>query len=212
MVQGPLVLDCMPECPYHRALGFESGVVAKDQISCSNEDHYTGWYSSWMSNKARMNNQGFGCAWLSRYQDTQQWLQIDLKKIKVISGIITQGRCDADEWMTKYSIQYRSDESFNWVYYKDQTGNSRVSTGTSSRNTPGDKLHFNNLTIIKSLNFSCHLLLIFLQLYKSAIPMLLQVFVVECSIISYQAFCFGVSSPNFSNSFQGTLNMPFLIL
>lgn len=114
--------------------------------------------------------------------------------------------------MTKYSIQYRSDESFNWVYYKDQTGNSRVSTGTSSRNTLGDKLHFNNLTIIKSLNFSCHLLLIFLQLYKSAIPMLLQVFVVECSIISYQAFCFGVSSPNFSNSFQGTLNMPFLIL
>jgi len=45
----------------------------------------------------------------------------------VISGILTQGRCDADEWMTKYSVQYRTDENLNWVYYKDQTGNNRVS-------------------------------------------------------------------------------------
>lgn len=45
----------------------------------------------------------------------------------MISGILTQGRCDADEWMTKYSVQYRTDENLNWVYYKDQTGNNRVS-------------------------------------------------------------------------------------
>lgn len=44
----------------------------------------------------------------------------------MISGILTQGRCDADEWMTKYSVQYRTDENLNWVYYKDQTGNNRV--------------------------------------------------------------------------------------
>lgn len=45
----------------------------------------------------------------------------------MISGILTQGRCDIDEWMTKYSVQYRTDESLNWIYYKDQTGNNRVS-------------------------------------------------------------------------------------
>lgn len=67
------------------------------------------------------------CAWLSKFQDSSQWLQIDLKEIKVISGILTQGRCDIDEWMTKYSVQYRTDESLNWIYYKDQTGNNRVS-------------------------------------------------------------------------------------
>lgn len=43
-----------------------------------------------------------------------------------MSGILTQGRCDADEWITKYSVQYRSDEKLNWIYYKDQTGNNRV--------------------------------------------------------------------------------------
>lgn len=67
------------------------------------------------------------CSWLSKFQDSSQWLQIDLKEVKVISGILTQGRCDIDEWMTKYSVQYRTNESLNWIYYKDQTGNNRVS-------------------------------------------------------------------------------------
>ncbi|KAM3836536.1 retinoschisin [Vipera latastei] len=128
-------LDCMPECPYHKPLGFESAAVTPDQISCSNPEQYTGWYASWTANKARLNGQGFGCAWLSKYQDTNQWLQIDLKEIKVISGILTQGRCDADEWMTKYSVQYRTDENLNWVYYKDQTGNNRVFYGNSDRSS-----------------------------------------------------------------------------
>ncbi|XP_068956603.1 retinoschisin [Petaurus breviceps papuanus] len=130
---GATSLGCMPECPYHKPLGFESGVVTPDQISCSNPDQYIGWYSSWTANKARLNSQGYGCAWLSKYQDSNQWLQIDLKEIKVISGILTQGRCDADEWMTKYSVQYRMDEGSNWVYYKDQTGNNRVFYGNSDR-------------------------------------------------------------------------------
>ncbi|KAK2083064.1 Retinoschisin [Saguinus oedipus] len=121
------------ECPYHKPLGFESGEVTPDQITCSNPEQYVGWYSSWTANKARLNSQGFGCAWLSKFQDSSQWLQIDLKEIKVISGILTQGRCDIDEWMTKYSVQYRTDEHLNWIYYKDQTGNNRVFYGNSDR-------------------------------------------------------------------------------
>ncbi|KAK7799394.1 hypothetical protein U0070_006948 [Myodes glareolus] len=125
---GGLSVCCVfssSECPYHKPLGFESGEVTPDQITCSSPEQYVGWYSSWTANKARLNSQGFGCAWLSKYQDSSQWLQIDLKEIKVISGILTQGRCDIDEWMTKYSVQYRTDERLNWIYYKDQTGNNR---------------------------------------------------------------------------------------
>lgn len=44
----------------------------------------------------------------------------------MVSGILTQGRCDSDEWMTKYTVQYRTNEKLNWVYFKDQTGNNRV--------------------------------------------------------------------------------------
>ncbi|TRY62264.1 hypothetical protein DNTS_025823 [Danionella cerebrum] len=128
-------VDCMPECPYHKPMGFEAGSVASDQISCSNEDQYTGWFSSWTPNKARLNSQGFGCAWLSKFQDTNQWLQIDLKEVKVISGILTQGRCDSDEWITKYTVQYRTSDNLNWIYYKDQTGNNRVFYGNSDRSS-----------------------------------------------------------------------------
>ncbi|KAM4701402.1 retinoschisin isoform 1-T1 [Discoglossus pictus] len=135
MSTGVKVLDCMPECPFHKPLGFESGAVTAEQITCSNQDQYTGWYTSWTANKARLNGQGFGCAWLSKFQDNNQWLQIDLKEIKVISGIMTQGRCDTDEWMTKYSVQYRMEENLNWVYYKDQTGNNRVFYGNSDRSS-----------------------------------------------------------------------------
>ncbi|XP_012675102.1 retinoschisin 1a [Clupea harengus] len=127
--------ECMPECPYHKAMGFESGLVAAEQISCPNEDEYTGWFSSWTAGKARLNSQGFGCAWLSKVQDASQWLQIDLKGEKVVSGILSQGRCDADEWITKYSVQYRTNDSLNWVYYKDATGNNRVFYGNSDRSS-----------------------------------------------------------------------------
>uniref|UniRef100_A0AAQ4PWB3 F5/8 type C domain-containing protein n=1 Tax=Gasterosteus aculeatus aculeatus TaxID=481459 RepID=A0AAQ4PWB3_GASAC len=123
------------ECPYHRALGFESGSVESDQISCTSQDQYVGWYSSWTPSKARLNNQGFGCAWLSKFNDLHQWIQIDLKEVAVVSGILTQGRCDADEWITKYSIQYRAVETLNWIYYKDQTGNNRVFYGNSDRSS-----------------------------------------------------------------------------
>ncbi|KAJ3598793.1 hypothetical protein NHX12_032757 [Muraenolepis orangiensis] len=130
-----VLLGCLmeQECPYHRPLGFESGSVGSSQISCSNQAQYAGWYSSWIPNKARLNNQGFGCAWLSRYNDQQQWLQVDLQEVSVVSGLLTQGRCDADEWVTKYSVQYRSLETLNWVFYKDQSGNNRVFYGNADR-------------------------------------------------------------------------------
>ncbi|TRY53752.1 hypothetical protein DNTS_030566 [Danionella cerebrum] len=118
-------LECMPECPYHKPLGFESGSVQGEQLSCSNQDQYVGWFSSWMPNKARLNSLGFGCAWLAKAQDASQWLQLDLQDVQVVSGLLTQGRCDADEWTTKYSLQYRTHPHLNWVYYKDQTGNNR---------------------------------------------------------------------------------------
>lgn len=74
------------------------------------------------------------CAWLSKFNDQYQWIQIDLKEVGVVSGILTQGRCDADEWITKYSVQYRTVETLNWIYYKDQTGNNRVSTRRRATN------------------------------------------------------------------------------
>ncbi|KAI4829966.1 hypothetical protein KUCAC02_001625 [Chaenocephalus aceratus] len=83
-------VDCMPECPYHKPLGFEAGSVSPDQITCSNQEQYTGWFSSWVPSKARLNSEGFGCAWLSKFQDNSQWVEIDLMEVKLVSGILTR--------------------------------------------------------------------------------------------------------------------------
>ncbi|KAF0042994.1 hypothetical protein F2P81_004331 [Scophthalmus maximus] len=76
-----------------------------------------------------------GSIYAQEFQDTNQWLQIDLREVMVVSGILSQGRCDADEWITKYSVQYRTEETLNWIYYKDQTGNNRVFYGNSDRSS-----------------------------------------------------------------------------
>uniref|UniRef100_M3XUY3 Retinoschisin 1 n=1 Tax=Mustela putorius furo TaxID=9669 RepID=M3XUY3_MUSPF len=130
---GTTSLDCIPECPYHKPLGFESGEVTPDQITCSNLEQYVGWYSSWTANKARLNSQGFGCEASRSYLDSKFWSREKVWDVRLALGILTQGRCDIDEWMTKYSVQYRTDESLNWIYYKDQTGNNRVFYGNSDR-------------------------------------------------------------------------------
>lgn len=57
VLNAPLVQS---ECPYHKPLGFEAGSVLAEQLTCSNQDQYIGWFSSWTPNKARLNSQGFG--------------------------------------------------------------------------------------------------------------------------------------------------------
>ncbi len=41
------------------------------------------------------------------------WIQLDNGKIGSISGVITQGRKDADQWVTSYKVKYK-DESGSW--------------------------------------------------------------------------------------------------
>ena len=48
-----------------------------------------------------------------------QWLQVDLDRYTVVTGIATQGRNDANQWVTSYMLQY-SEDGVTFVYYKEQ--------------------------------------------------------------------------------------------
>uniref|UniRef100_A0A8C4R890 Retinoschisin 1 n=1 Tax=Eptatretus burgeri TaxID=7764 RepID=A0A8C4R890_EPTBU len=109
------------QCVFHRPMG------------CSHENEYTGWYSVWGPGRARLNAQGFGCAWLALHQDAQQWVKIDVDGARFVSGIIVQGRCDADEWVTKFALDYRSESHQKWICCKDHNGNNRVFYGNTDR-------------------------------------------------------------------------------
>ena len=59
--------------------------------------------------RSRLNKQTEGSyygGWASKHADVGQWLQIDLGKITKITRIATQGRYDANWWVTKYKLSY----------------------------------------------------------------------------------------------------------
>ena len=60
-------------------------------------------------------------AWIPSVQSTSEYLQIDLLQVRNISGIMTQGRdeaeCGCSEWVTEYTLSYSLCGSF-WSDYK----------------------------------------------------------------------------------------------
>ena len=62
---------------------------------------------------ARSGNAG---AWCVKTNDNKQWLQIDLGSPTTITKTATQGRQDASQWVTSYSLSY-SLNSLYWVQY-----------------------------------------------------------------------------------------------
>jgi hypothetical protein len=56
-------------------------------------------------------------SWTARGRDQNQWIQIDLGNERVVTGVGTQGRRNADQWVKTYTVSYSSDgQSFD--YYK----------------------------------------------------------------------------------------------
>ncbi|MBN3318452.1 FA5V protein, partial [Atractosteus spatula] len=71
-------------------LGMESGDIPNDMITASSV--YSNWLKgTWQPSFARLNNQGNVNAWRAKSNNVFQWLQVELKEIKKITGIITQG-------------------------------------------------------------------------------------------------------------------------
>ena len=48
-------------------------------------------------------------AWSARTNDKNQWLQVDLGKNLEVTAIQTQGRYEANQWVTSYTVSYSND-------------------------------------------------------------------------------------------------------
>ena len=69
--------------------------------------------------QTQLNSQGATTqigAWAALNSDTDQWLQIKFSQIFQITGVATQGRKDAAQWVTTYKLEYSTDGS-TWTYY-----------------------------------------------------------------------------------------------
>jgi hypothetical protein len=48
-------------------------------------------------------------AWSAKTDNRKEWLQVDVGMISSITAIATQGRPNADDWVSRYQLQYSSD-------------------------------------------------------------------------------------------------------
>ncbi|XP_043105316.1 coagulation factor V [Puntigrus tetrazona] len=100
-------------------LGMESGLIKDAQITASSVA--SSWYSGqWHPWYARLNKYGTVNAWQAKNNDLQPWIQVELKDIKKITGIITQGAKSLgnEMFVTSYSLEY-SEDGTRWTKYTD---------------------------------------------------------------------------------------------
>ncbi|XP_063304941.1 discoidin, CUB and LCCL domain-containing protein 2 isoform X1 [Pelobates fuscus] len=116
-------------------LGMESGVVPDSQITSSSILEWIdpeGQNNVWKSDKARLKK--MGPSWAASFSDEHQWLQIDLNKLKRITGIITTGSTLSkfNYYVSSYKIQY-SDDGSKWTMYREpNTDKDKIFQGNSN--------------------------------------------------------------------------------
>ncbi|XP_059198524.1 discoidin, CUB and LCCL domain-containing protein 2 isoform X2 [Centropristis striata] len=96
-------------------LGLESGGVADTQLSASS---VWDWNGVWAKSGARLKKAGL--PWASSHSDQHQWLQVDLKREKRITGIITTGSTLREHkyYTSAYRVLY-SNNGKQWFSYKE---------------------------------------------------------------------------------------------
>ena len=88
-------------------LGMESRKITDDQITASTE-----FNAAHGATNGRLNfkaGDGKTGAWSALRNDVHQWLQVDLGAETEVTGVQIQGRQDADQWVTSFTISYSSD-------------------------------------------------------------------------------------------------------
>ena len=99
-------------------LGMESRKITDGQITASTE-----YNSVHGATNGRLNFKAGGGktgAWSARTNDVHQWLQVDLGAKTEVTGIQIQGRQDADQWVTSFTISYSSDGTTYTFYHNSK--------------------------------------------------------------------------------------------
>ena len=96
------------------SLGMEDGRIRDAAMSAS-----TIYNANHAARLGRLNlvaRSGKAGAWCVKTRNSNQWLQIDLGHPTSVTKVATQGRQDASQWVTSYSLSYSLTSSY-WVQY-----------------------------------------------------------------------------------------------
>jgi hypothetical protein len=91
-------------------------------------------YSSTYDNHPKCTGHGQGMldagAWCAASNDLNQWIRMDVGQVKVINGVVTQGKPDTEQRVTSYFIE-TSIDGFTW-FTVSRTTLTKILTVTSS--------------------------------------------------------------------------------
>ncbi|XP_074660599.1 lactadherin-like isoform X2 [Tubulanus polymorphus] len=115
-------------CEKNGPLGMISGDIQDWQISASSA-YPEAWDKGCNEKNARLYLSN-GKAWCAKTKSSSEWLQVDLGVNTKVTGVLTQGRGDAKEWVTSFKVSY-SMNAYHWTYVADLYGNQRVFEGNA---------------------------------------------------------------------------------
>ena len=98
-------------------MGLQSGRLRNNMITASSQ-----WDTNHAAHLARLHGRRRGRykgAWTSKYNNRYQWLQVDFGGPAKIIRISTQGRQDADQWVTQYYVSHSLDR-VHFLEYKER--------------------------------------------------------------------------------------------
>ena len=91
------------------------------------------------ASKARLGCTAGNCsvgAWSPSLLDLEQWLQVDLGKITVVTKIATQGGGEASQWVTEYQVSYSFDgDQFKFYQQASNKSLGKVKCESKARTT-----------------------------------------------------------------------------
>uniref|UniRef100_A0A8C3LIA4 Milk fat globule-EGF factor 8 protein n=1 Tax=Chrysolophus pictus TaxID=9089 RepID=A0A8C3LIA4_CHRPC len=115
-------------------LGMKSRLISDQQITASSVFKTWGIDAfTWYPHYARLDKMGKTNAWTALHNDQSEWLQIDLRDQKKVTGIVTQGARDFGhiQYVAAYKVAY-SDNGTSWTVYRDsQTNSTKIFHGNS---------------------------------------------------------------------------------
>ena len=101
----------------------ENGALRDSQISASS--HYGPLYTPNLARLHLKAGRGKTGSWAAGVSDMNQWLQVNFQQATRVTGIATQGRDDADQWVTGYKLQYGED-GHTFTFYRPVGDNSET--------------------------------------------------------------------------------------
>ncbi|XP_071478100.1 lactadherin-like [Diadema antillarum] len=115
-------------------MGMADGSIKTDQLSTSS----CRFEMPNCADRARLDQdagkEGPG-AWLAEKRDWSPWIQVNFGKTNLVSGVITQGRSDGNEWVTAFSVEYSPACEGALVDVNDDAASPTIFKGNTDSNT-----------------------------------------------------------------------------